>query len=300
MTGIFLYLKHVSGLLDRCYEREALLHANHIHSFAPILRFDEQLADTAQELAEHRKFVGEAFRGYLWPDRAAAAASERMRDEGRARALESGNAWDSWPTAYMRRRMEMAIQQRDHFWQMRAPYEDEQEELFREEADRFVTDLARSGEWVGVKRAEFYKAVFASRQSATGLHLDKKLSTKASPVHSKILGADWKVSIQVDGKHLNSPYNYPTEHPVSGKLQRSVFPAVEPSIAIRPLKPHGDEARRRAAFHFDWVFPIGHWYRPFADLRELETILRIYIEMFRLIEPELEAALAKEPAERGA
>jgi hypothetical protein len=27
MTGILLYLKHVAGLLDRCYEREALLHA---------------------------------------------------------------------------------------------------------------------------------------------------------------------------------------------------------------------------------------------------------------------------------
>ena len=34
MTGIFLSLKHVAGLLDRCYEREALLHANHIHSFS--------------------------------------------------------------------------------------------------------------------------------------------------------------------------------------------------------------------------------------------------------------------------
>ena len=41
---MFLYLKHVAGLLDRCYEREALLHANHIHSFAPLLRFDEQFA----------------------------------------------------------------------------------------------------------------------------------------------------------------------------------------------------------------------------------------------------------------
>jgi hypothetical protein len=36
------------------------------------------------------------------------------------------------------------------------------------------------------------------------------------------------------------------------------------------------------------------------DLRELETTLRIYIEMFRLIEPELEAALAQESADRAA
>ena len=38
---------------------------------------------------------------------------------------------------------------------------------------------------------------------------------------------------------------------------------------------------------------------PFAS-RELEAILRIYIKMFQLIEPELEAALAKESAERAA
>jgi hypothetical protein len=54
MTGIFLYLKHVAGLLDRCYEREAMLHAHHIHSFAPLLRFEEQLAASTEELAEHR------------------------------------------------------------------------------------------------------------------------------------------------------------------------------------------------------------------------------------------------------
>ena len=34
--------------------------------------------------------------------------------------------------------------------------------------------------------------------------------------------------------------------------------------------------------------------------RELEAILRIYIKMFQLIEPELEEALAKEFAERAA
>jgi hypothetical protein len=73
MTGIFLHLKHVAGLLDRCYEREALLHASHIHSFAPLLRFDEQLAASAEELAEHRAFLTEHDRAYLWPDKAAAA-----------------------------------------------------------------------------------------------------------------------------------------------------------------------------------------------------------------------------------
>lgn len=53
----------------------------------------------------------------------------------------------------------------------------------------------------------------------------------------------------------------------------------------------------------DWVLSIEHegcagGCGPFGSLRELETILRIHIEMFRLLEPELEAALMKEPVER--
>ena len=66
------------------------------------------------------------------------------------------------------------------------------------------------------------------------------------------------------------------------------------------MEPRDDEARRRAALHFDWIFPINHWYRPFSSLRELETIIRIYLEMFRLIEPELELALTQESADRAA
>jgi len=66
MTGIFLQLKHVADLLDRCYEREALLHANHIHSFAPALRFAEQFA-RADELAAHRTFKRDRFKSDLWP-----------------------------------------------------------------------------------------------------------------------------------------------------------------------------------------------------------------------------------------
>jgi hypothetical protein len=65
------------------------------------------------------------------------------------------------------------------------------------------------------------------------------------------------------------------------------------------------QSGKRAALMFDWVFPTGHegcvgGYGAFTSLRELEAILRIYIEMFRLIEPELEAALVKESAERAA
>ena len=186
MTGIFLYLKHVADLLDRCYEREAL-HANHIHSFAPALRFAEQFAG-ADELAAHSTFKRDRFKSDLWPD----------------------------------------------------PDFDER----------------------------FLKA-------------------------------------RDDGSHLNSPYRKPSIDPETGRHERRVFPSVDVWLNIRPLKPREDESGKRAGLKFDWLFPIRHLgcaggCGPFASLRELEAILRIYIEMFRLIEPELEAALVKDSTERAA
>lgn len=111
MSGILLYFRHIADLIDRCYEREALLHANHIHSFAPLLRFEEQLAASPGELAEHHRFQHERHRHYIWPDRGADAAFVIARDEAQRRAVESGNAWESQMTAIWRRRMKMQVHQ---------------------------------------------------------------------------------------------------------------------------------------------------------------------------------------------
>ena len=188
---------------------------------------------------------------------------------------------------------------------MRLPYEDEREELFREEVDRFSTDLSQSEEWAGQKRSVFCKAVFAALEPAAGLWLDRKLSTKVSPVFSKNLAQGWKASLHIDGSHLNRPYRKPSIDPATGRPERRVFPSVDVWMGIRPLKPREDESGKRAGLKLDWLFPIRQegcagGYGPFASLRELEAILRIYIEMFRLLEPELEAALLKESAERAA
>jgi hypothetical protein len=51
-------------VVDRCYEREALLHAGHIHSFAPALRFWEQFVVSADVLVEYRTFRRDAHRSY--------------------------------------------------------------------------------------------------------------------------------------------------------------------------------------------------------------------------------------------
>jgi hypothetical protein len=44
MTGIFLHLKHVASLPDRCCEREALSLANNTHSFCSRPAVAEQFA----------------------------------------------------------------------------------------------------------------------------------------------------------------------------------------------------------------------------------------------------------------
>jgi hypothetical protein len=304
MTGIFLFLKHVADLLDRCYEREALLHANHIHSFAPALRFAEQFA-SADELAAHRTFKRDRFKSDLWPDPDFDEWFLKARDEAERRRMKTGNIWEGEMDPFRERYTKMLVQARSELLRMRQPYEEDRDELFREEVDRFSTDLSQSEEWADQKRSAFCKAVFAVLEPAAGLWLDRKLSTKVSPVFSKNLAQDWKASLHIDGAHLNSPYRRPSIDPTSGRPERRVHPSVDVWLNIRPLKPREDESRKRAGLMFDWLFPIGHegcigGHGPFASLRELEAILRIYIEMFRLIEPELEAALVRESADRGA
>jgi hypothetical protein len=298
MTGIFLYLKHVADLLDRCYEREAMLHANHIHSFAPLLRFDEQLAASADELAEHRAFLTVQSKGYLWPDEAAAAAFDAARDEANRRAYESGNSWEAQPTAFLRRRTKMQFQQSKQFRELFAPYKATRADLFEEELRSFSTAVSIAEDWHGQRNTAFCKAVFASQEAATGLALDRKLSTKASPSFSKVLAQHWKVSIHIDGKNLNQPFGGSSEDLQTGEISY-LGPWVYASMSIRPTKPSSGELKKKGMLQFDWIFPVPPYYHFMCrSYRELETTLRIYIEMFRLIEPELEAALARESADR--
>lgn len=303
MTGIFLHLKHVADLLDRCHEREAMLHANHIHSFAPSLRFAEQFA-TPDVLAAHRAFKRDNFKNDLWPSPEFEDRFHEMNKElERRRKFE--NAWEREVDPFRQRYTKMLMVDRDELNRMRRPYEDEREELFLEEVDRFATDLASSSEWSGHKRTTFCQAVFASSEASTGLWRDKKLSTKASPVFSKHMAQDWKVSMYFDGSHLNRPFHPPAVEVETGRKMRHVFPSVDLWINVRPLKPAKEETGKRAGLSFDWVFPIRQegcvgGYRSFASLHELEAILRIYIKMFQLIEPELEAALFQESADRAA
>lgn len=299
MTGIFLCLKHVADLLDRCYEREALLHASHLHSFAPLLRFEEQLAASAQELAEHRAFITERHRHYIWPDAEVDAAFVVARDEAQLRAVESGDIWEGQMTALWRRRMKMMVQRDRQFGEMFALHKNARAELFEEEVRCFSTELCMADVWRGQKNTAFCKALFASQEAATGLTLDRKLSTKASPTFSNVLAQHWKVSIHIDGTNLNRPFRGSSSDPETGEILHH-GPWVDASMSIRPVKPSTEELKKKAMFRFEWVLPVPNYYHFMCrDLRELETTIRIYIKMFQLIEPELETALTKESADRG-
>jgi hypothetical protein len=150
MTGIFLQLKHVADLLERCHAREAMLHANHIHFFASALRFAEQFA-TPDVLAVHRAYIRDRFKNDLWPN---PEFEERFRamNKERERRRQFENAWEREIDPFRQRYTRMLMVDRHELYRMRRPYEDEREELFLEEVGRFATDLASSSEWIGHKR----------------------------------------------------------------------------------------------------------------------------------------------------
>ncbi len=72
----------------------------------------------------------------------------------------------------------------------------------------------------------------------------------------------------------------------------SIFVPSNPSLRNRRSGPYSG---------LSGIFPVPNTYHFMCrSRREFEAILRIYIKMFQLIEPELEEALAKESAERAA
>src|SRR5688572_14972283 len=85
MTGVFLYLKHAAGLLDRCYEREALLHANSqsnwpARSLAGPEAIDQGVARVLQEPCTGLESVAP----HRWKPQSLPEAIDRSRD-GQAR-----------------------------------------------------------------------------------------------------------------------------------------------------------------------------------------------------------------------
>lgn len=291
MTAVAL--SHVADLIDKRYQREAVLHASHIHSFAPAIRFTEQFATNAEELAEYRAFIVANHKSAIWLDRIFEAAFSKKMEEARARRAASGKAWDGQLTAFQQRLVKLQTLEQAEYLQMQLPYRLQQADLFLAEVDRFSSIYASPEAWVSKTNTEFCKAVFASQQSDTGLLLDKKLSTKASPVYSKTVAQDWKVSIHIDGKHLNQSFPISTMNVAPGEVSFA-WPRVTTYLALRQL----GAPSRPTTFEFDWFFPIRELgspstYNSCRSHRELEAILRIHIEMFRLLERELVTALTR-------
>lgn len=298
-----LSLRHVADLIDRCYEREPLLHANHVHSFAPALRFTESLARSRQELEEYRKHRNRVMKLYVWPDESFSSELAQAQKRARKQCVASGNIWDEEVTAFDRRFTQLRFQSPSEFRRLQERYSSEQAELFQEEVERFSTPLSRSEDHLNERNAVFYTAVFQSEHLRSGLSLDQKLSTRVSPVFSKTIARDWKIAVHVDGKKLNAPHLHPVKNLTTGETLYP-GPSVEMHVSIRPLAPSKEQVGKYAQLRFDWIFPtyelgLAHSYEYFRSRRELEAILHIYIEMFCLIEQELGAALLKESAEAG-
>src|SRR5262249_35837737 len=129
--------------------------------------------------------------------------------------------------------------------------------------------------------------------------LDKKTSTKASPAFSKRVADNWKVSLKIDGVLLKEPIGPPSFSVKTGEIFSSTA-TLEIFMNFHRCLDSGTPLPGRAFCDFGAFFPLGDLpmqasYSSFGSLRQLEALVRIHIEMFLLIEPELAEALAQEP-----
>jgi hypothetical protein len=296
MAKLPAQFEHLAALIDGCYGRETLLSSNGIQSFAPALRFSEMFAASSEELQEHRKVYARAIKLYIWPDLAEATIMGRLVKEARSREELTGNSWEGEFTEYARRYTKMELLERKRLADLKRPYLDEQTRLHDLEIRRFSTDKSQLAELDHRKHAEFCKSLLETSRPKTGMAFDRALSDRSSLVFSKAIDAHWRLSIRIHRGKVNQPFD--TEPFILGDRDTGerIYPGVtlDMDIVVTPEDPAID---RIPSFRFMSVFPIAELgfqesCGSFHSIRELEANLNIRLEMLRLFEPELRAAVS--------
>lgn len=294
MQGRRISLPALAALAHDMYGRESQLVAKGLTSFVPGLRFLESLSDSAEDLEEYRRIhilssmdhIGGNSEFMAWLAKARREAAERYQ---RTQLHE-----DSQLTALDRKIFRLQAQDRESFRRMLRPIKEETQRRWRDEVVRFSSELSDSMERDSKSRMALYRAVMGQADARTGLGLNKRLSTSRQPLYCKPIASKWKVCFEIDQVKLAKPDIGPSTDLVTGEVI-DIGIEFELWLSVHPFNFDEGAVDTCGTLSFDNLFPIRNRfsapYASFKSFRELEALIRIHVEMFLLIEPDLEKAL---------
>jgi hypothetical protein len=271
------YLSPVTALVDARYQREEALKQAGLKSFTPALRFQEDFAETEDELREYRQFTLRSHKNHIVKDEAFGEELVRLRDEAARHYEETGNLWDNQFTVFRQHLQKMRVTNGDGLRAMMQPYKQETEQLWREEMGAGLKTL--------------------------GFEPDREASTTRELAYAKPLPGPHKLCFLLDLVNLRQPVGYPARDERTGEIFPPPGPEFEVWLELRETS-QTKGSRRMTGIMFESLFPIREFplgttcYQCFYDLRELEALINIHLAMYRLIQADLEGALARslEPA----
>jgi len=300
-SPIHIDFSEALNLCKNVFRREKSLTDKGINSFVPYLRFTENFCETKEELQEHRGFLIESNKSHIaHEDSAFNQKLHKLQEEGKKRAAESGNLWDANITVCERRFKKLFHSDYKKWLDIQRAYKAEAEHLRQEETRRFyMGNVARLIAEGGQEptRLELYKELMGSGLETWGFARDKELSSREYLMYSKSINDSYKLCWSLDLHTFRRPFDLEpkTLRTPSLGIVETIYPlGVHFTIAllVHPITAKKQDFRL-AYFTFNFFFPITHYYRHFRSLQELEALIRIYIIMYELIQPELDAALIK-------
>jgi hypothetical protein len=290
-----LEVKHnLAALVDHKYDREQLLKAQDLHSFAPAVRFVEDFCETQEELLEIRSFNIASSKDQIAGTKTFADYFQNLQANANARYKASGNPWDTGLTQFDRRLNKLRAQEPLRLVALIRPYRNEMAALWSNEvASRGRMDFLDREDLEALSGVKLYQTIMESRAVPAGFFFDRKLSTRGTPVYSRQLRETLKLCFTPDSRLLNEPVGGIAVNKNTGESWQS-GPSLELWMSLLDVSVKQPE--KIVSFQIFNFFPVrenplGVGWHKFFTPSQLTALVNIHLTMYQLLREKIDTAL---------
>jgi hypothetical protein len=266
----------------------------------PWQQFFESFAEGEAELEEYRRYRVESAKNVIgrpWPrsmfereapyffsEQVKTLLEQRDRDNGvdeseLSKRYPTGESlWRRELTRCDRRRVQMEMQRRDEYQQLRTRAEEASRQVL-------LTEVERAGPSGGLESSdpvECYAQAMALHAARLGFQRDAAKSKGTVPVFSRELAGIWDLCWAIEQPQFRAPG------------WRLFSPALQ--LRSRSLAGSTDRAPKDSylTLRFEQVVPeFNRGYMSFTDCASLQTLVRAHLALYELMAPVLEGGIRR-------
>lgn len=283
--------KNLPALVDDYYERAEKLSRMGWEFFEVSLRAQECIC-TYEDVQLERKLRREIWKEYVGHGAYRSKELEERKREAEQRYQQTKYIWDQLFLPCDRRMRELNATKDESSPQLLNNFRAEVTRLLAKNIDQHGDGLYKKYEEDSkVNRIKLYREVMARISGAIGFSYDKKLSTSTNPIFTKAFLPPWKLAFVTEYPNLVQG--------VGDAYSPATQSSLEFSFGLVHEKSKGVSFARKGdylQFGCQYFFPVNehpfaNMYKSFKTLLELESIIHLHIDMYKIIQTEFESAL---------